>query len=261
MTALEFSPLLGAIVIDARLWRGLTAELRRKLQSAADRASERLKDARRLNEEAIRVMRKHGLTVHEAPPDARRAWERRARKSHRNLAGKVVSQDLVDELERIRTEFRETHGLRYSAALRPKALSRPRHAARRRGRGAGRVHRRGGGPSRAGSGGAGGQRHRGSGDDRVSESFHPLAWVPRRGGRGARRRPSRLTAGACALGLAGTGSLGRAVRVAALAAIAAVAIAWTRFVTSETQSNELVADWMPVWVSESIMALSAGLMC
>ncbi len=107
MTDLKWAPLVGAIVISTRTWRAIPEDVRRRLLRAAGAAGARLQQAiPGLGDEAVAVMKQHGLVVHPVPPDAIADWERRARASYRNIVGPVVPPEIVAEVERLRDEYR-----------------------------------------------------------------------------------------------------------------------------------------------------------
>ncbi len=110
LTDLKFVSLVGAIVVSTRTWNSIPDDLRPKLLDAARKAGARLQEVRRLGEEAVEVMKKHGLTVHPVPEDAIDAWERRARLGYPRMTA-VVSADLVAEVERLRDEYRASRNV------------------------------------------------------------------------------------------------------------------------------------------------------
>jgi hypothetical protein len=59
-----------------------------------------------LDDNAIAVMQKHGLTVHAVPPDAMSEWEQTARAHYPKLTAKIVPAETVAEVERLRGEYR-----------------------------------------------------------------------------------------------------------------------------------------------------------
>ncbi len=59
-----------------------------------------------LSENAIAVMKKHGLQVHAVDEAVAEEWERRARAGYPKIIGQLVSGAMVAEVERIRDEFR-----------------------------------------------------------------------------------------------------------------------------------------------------------
>ncbi len=110
MTAVKWAPLVGAVVISTKKWRSLPADLRPRLLDIARVTGVRLrKSVRHLDAEAIEVMKKHGLIVHEVPEAAVLRWEQTARRGYAGLIGSYISKDLVEEVERIRDEYRALH--------------------------------------------------------------------------------------------------------------------------------------------------------
>jgi TRAP-type C4-dicarboxylate transport system substrate-binding protein len=109
MTDLKWLPLLGATVISAKMWREVPENLQPIFLQSARQASLRYKpEIRKLNEESIEVMKKHGLVVHKVPPEIFPAWEQRARAGYQRLIGRSVSAQMVAEVERLRNEYRNS---------------------------------------------------------------------------------------------------------------------------------------------------------
>lgn len=107
MTDLQWLPLVGATVISQKSWQEIPEHLRPLLLRAARDASVRYKDdVRKINSDSIEVMKKHGLIVHRVPKEAMPEWEQRARAGYQRLIGKVVSAQMVAEVERLRNEYR-----------------------------------------------------------------------------------------------------------------------------------------------------------
>ncbi len=107
MTELKWAPLVGALVITTRSWRALPDDLKPRLLDAAREAGVRLQERiRPLDDEAIRVMTEHGLTVHAVPPQAVAKWERSARGGYSKIVGRIVPAEIVTEVERLRDEYR-----------------------------------------------------------------------------------------------------------------------------------------------------------
>lgn len=107
MTNLKWAPLVGALVISTRTWRELPDEAKPVLLRAARNVGKRLKRAvPKLGDEAVEVMKKHGLVVHQVPDDAAAAWERGARAGYASLVDVVVPAAMVAEVERLRDAYR-----------------------------------------------------------------------------------------------------------------------------------------------------------
>lgn len=107
MTDLNWAPLIGATVISMKTWKEIPEQFRPLLLDSALEAAVRHKPAtRKLNEQAVQVMTKHGLIVHPVSPDAFAHWERSARAGYASIIGRAVSAEMVGEVERLRNEFR-----------------------------------------------------------------------------------------------------------------------------------------------------------
>ncbi len=107
MTDVKWAPLVGAMVVSAKAWQGVPAELRPALaRTAQDIAVRARAKIRPLEDEAIAAMKTHGLTVNAVPPDAVKEWEAIGRASYPYLVGKVVPAAMVAEVERLRDEYR-----------------------------------------------------------------------------------------------------------------------------------------------------------
>lgn len=109
MTDLKWIPLVGATVISAKMWQQIPENLQPIFLQSARQASLRYKpDVRKLNDESVEVMKKHGLVVHKVPPEVIAAWEQRARAGSQRLIGRSVSAPMVAEVERLRNEYRNS---------------------------------------------------------------------------------------------------------------------------------------------------------
>ena len=110
MTDLKWVPLIGATVITLDKWESLPEALRPRLAESAAAAGVRITAAvRPLHDEAIAVMRRHGLMVHQVPPEALEEWQEVVRAAYPKLIGSTVPASAVAEVERLRDEYRMQH--------------------------------------------------------------------------------------------------------------------------------------------------------
>jgi TRAP-type C4-dicarboxylate transport system substrate-binding protein len=108
MTALKWAPLIGATVISMKKWQRIPDDVKPVLLRSALKAGARMmSETRKLGEEAVEVMKKHGLIVHPVPPDAMSQWERSARATYPRLIGDGVIAEYVKEMEVFRNEYRD----------------------------------------------------------------------------------------------------------------------------------------------------------
>ena len=107
MTDLKWAPLVGATVISTGKWREIPEDMKPiLLKSARDTGVRLRRETRKLSDDAVEVMKKHGLVVYHVPPDVAAHWERSARAAYPKLAGRVVPAEIVAETERLRDEYR-----------------------------------------------------------------------------------------------------------------------------------------------------------
>lgn len=107
MTDLKWAPLFGATVISTKKWQEIPDQVKPVLLQSAREVGIRLRqDVRKLERQAVEVMKKHGLVVHPVPPDMVAHWERSATAAYPRLVGKVVSAEMFAEVERLRNEYR-----------------------------------------------------------------------------------------------------------------------------------------------------------
>lgn len=107
MTDMRWAPLIGATVIRADAWEKIPADLKPVLLRAARQSGERLKkETRKLGDEAVKIMKQHGLVVHPVPPEALAEWERQARAAYPRIMGKTIPAGMRGEVERLVAEFR-----------------------------------------------------------------------------------------------------------------------------------------------------------
>ena len=109
MTDLKWLPLVGATIISAKMWQEIPENFRPMILQSARQASLRYKpDVRKLNDDSVGIMKKHGLVVHKASPEISAEWEPRARAGYQRMIGRSVSAQMVAEVERLRNEYRNS---------------------------------------------------------------------------------------------------------------------------------------------------------
>jgi len=81
MTDLKWAPFVGGLIVSRKVWDSIGADVRARLEQAALEVTESYKDEfLSADAEAISVMKRHGLSVHEVAADAREAWRQLVRK-------------------------------------------------------------------------------------------------------------------------------------------------------------------------------------
>jgi TRAP-type C4-dicarboxylate transport system substrate-binding protein len=107
MADLKWTPLVGATVMTAKKWDALPSGVKPALLKSAQETGERLrKETRKLGDDAIEVMKKHGLVVHPVPPDVVKDWERIAVDAYPKFVGSKIPPAFFQEVLKIRDEVR-----------------------------------------------------------------------------------------------------------------------------------------------------------
>ena len=99
MSALKLAPLVGGLIVTERAWSRIPDRIKGELLEAADRILAPLyEETIRLEEEAVKVMQGHGLTVHPITEDALREWKELGEQGYRDVLGKTVSVEIFEEV-------------------------------------------------------------------------------------------------------------------------------------------------------------------
>jgi TRAP-type C4-dicarboxylate transport system substrate-binding protein len=110
MSDLKWASLDGAIVMPLATWDELPESLRPQLLKASRDAGKKLETSiRELSNAAVAAMERHGLVVHHVPEPVVAEWERRARIGYPYIIGGLVPADTLEEVERLRDEYRVAH--------------------------------------------------------------------------------------------------------------------------------------------------------
>jgi TRAP-type C4-dicarboxylate transport system substrate-binding protein len=117
MADLRYAPLTGATVIEKKAWEKIPAELRPKLLEASRAAGKKLRvEIRRLNQEALAVMVKNGLKVHDVPPEVQAQWRKMVEDIHPRVRGNIMPAEAFDAVKGYRDEFRAAQRTRKDEA-------------------------------------------------------------------------------------------------------------------------------------------------
>ncbi|MDH5411747.1 MAG: TRAP transporter substrate-binding protein DctP [Alphaproteobacteria bacterium] len=108
MTELKVLKLIGATVVTHKTWNKISPEVRDEVAAAAIEAGDNARDKiRNFEDEAIRVMQEHGLTIHDVTAEQADAWEVSSRQSWKVYTKSLVPAKLVDRVEALRDEYRK----------------------------------------------------------------------------------------------------------------------------------------------------------
>ncbi len=107
MIALDWAPLVGALVITERAWNRLTPAAQAAMTKTAAAAGVQIKKQNRTeSEQAVAAMQKRGLQVYRPTPEIEARWRKVAEGCYPQIRGKVVPADFFDEVQRLLTEYR-----------------------------------------------------------------------------------------------------------------------------------------------------------
>ena len=108
MTDIKWAPLTAALIISNQSWRRIPTSLQPQLKEATQHDLIDLEaEIKTIEAQAIEVMKKNGLQIHEVPPDAQKQWEELVKSGLNIIVGDVISRDLYEEARRIVTEYRQ----------------------------------------------------------------------------------------------------------------------------------------------------------
>lgn len=107
MLRINWVPIVGAVVMNAKTWDALSPAGRAALTKAAAEAGEALRAQRGTrDEEIVSAMEQRGLKVLPLTPEAERAWRSLAQASWPRVRGTMVPAEMFDRVERMLAEFR-----------------------------------------------------------------------------------------------------------------------------------------------------------
>jgi len=111
MCDLAYAPLCGATIITKDKWQEIPQDIRPVLMRAARSGGEKLKkEIRNMDNQAVEVMKQHGLVVHSVPDAARRQWAAMSKKYlYPELLNNKVPQSMYDEMMSLLREWRTQH--------------------------------------------------------------------------------------------------------------------------------------------------------
>ena len=98
MMARPWAPLMGALVIDKRVWDRVEPGLRAALAAAAERAAARLlQESRRAEVASVEAMKKRGLVLHPVTKAQLAAWRALVQSAHHAIRGPYAPPAKYDE--------------------------------------------------------------------------------------------------------------------------------------------------------------------
>ena len=107
MMSYAWAPLMGAIVVDKRVWEKIDPTLRPQLRAIAEASGKALLGQVRPGEmKALAAMQTRGLQLNETPPELVTAWQNLATVAKPSLRGAYVPVELFDQAQTLLEAFR-----------------------------------------------------------------------------------------------------------------------------------------------------------
>lgn len=104
MTDVPWAPMIGATIVSKKTWDQIPADLQPKFLEIARKSGEDLKrEVRKLDGDAITIMKKNGLQV--VPPANMAEWQAFAQSFHPLMRGTMVSADALDQVLALHKEY------------------------------------------------------------------------------------------------------------------------------------------------------------
>jgi TRAP-type C4-dicarboxylate transport system substrate-binding protein len=110
MLDVRFAQLVGATLIDKRVWDQIPANTRTEMLKISRDAGKQLREEIRKAEAAsIPMMEQFGLQVVHADAPTVAEWKKLSESIYPNLRGSEIPVDLFDQVKRLRDEYRKAH--------------------------------------------------------------------------------------------------------------------------------------------------------
>jgi TRAP-type C4-dicarboxylate transport system substrate-binding protein len=111
MLAVNWVPLVGALVITRKAWDSLPAATQESLRRAAEAAGNRIQSrSRSESDQAVEAMKKRGMQVHVATAAEEAEWRKMAEGVYPTVRGGIVPADMFDSVEQLLAQYRQTRG-------------------------------------------------------------------------------------------------------------------------------------------------------
>ena len=111
MTDLNWELLLGATVVDKRVWNKIPADLHAPLRQVMQESGKKLRDEiRKSGERDVAEMKKRGLNIVPVDAKAREAWVKMAESAYPKIRDRIVGVEAFEEAMKYRNEYRKHAG-------------------------------------------------------------------------------------------------------------------------------------------------------
>ena len=106
-----WAPMLGALILDKRVWDGIDPALQPQLKAAAERAAARLlAEGRKAEQASVAAMQKRGLKVHTLTDAQMKAWRALVEEARAAIRGPFAAADKYDAVMTHLEAYRSTQG-------------------------------------------------------------------------------------------------------------------------------------------------------
>jgi len=111
MTDLNWELLLGATVVDKRVWNKIPADLHAPLRQVMQESGKKLRDEiRKRGERDVAEMKKRGLNIVPVDAKARDAWVKVTESAYPKIRDRIVGVEAFEEAMKYRNEYRKHAG-------------------------------------------------------------------------------------------------------------------------------------------------------
>jgi TRAP-type transport system periplasmic protein len=107
MASIKIAPLVGGIVVSAKVWNRVPEMYKEEMMKAAEKISKDLYgEIMNLENEAVQEMVKRGLKVVEIPQEIIPKWHQSSQNGMSSLVGSTISQEIYDDVLKYLNEYR-----------------------------------------------------------------------------------------------------------------------------------------------------------
>ena len=111
MLAVNWCPLVGALVITRKAWESLPPAKQESLRHAGEVAVSRIQTrSRSENDQAVEAMKKRGMEVHVATAAEEAEWRKIAEGVYPTVRGGIVPADMFDRVQQLLAQYRQKRG-------------------------------------------------------------------------------------------------------------------------------------------------------
>lgn len=110
MCSIRWGPMLGGVVIAEKTWKRIPADVQAKIMTSARKIEESLQEeTAKLDGEAIEIMKKHGLVIHQVPPEAEAEWRAIVEKARNEIyVGRSIDRAVYEQVTKHLDDFRSS---------------------------------------------------------------------------------------------------------------------------------------------------------